>query len=155
MVQQEHAYASTRTATFKLTSAASTPTSTPSGVVSGKLHGSLTPRQTLCQVLSRSTITTLRMETSISAWTKTSQASLSKTLTVMASLRPSTKLKQSIKERSKTCTRLWQTRWSAWGEPSQLLDRNSIGPTQEWWWTEIHFVQTTSREFKKLPKTNN
>ena len=75
MARQEPACASTRMATFKLISAASTPTSMPSGAENGKLLGSSIPRLIRSQVLSRLTITTLRTETFISVCRKSSQAS--------------------------------------------------------------------------------
>ena len=134
--QLERACASTRMVTFKLTSAASTPTSTLSGVESGKPLGSSTRRPIHCQVASRSTITTLRMATSTLAWSKNLLALLSKTRTLTASSQPSTELKHRIRRRSRGCTKLWEMPWSAWGEPYQWLGRNSTGATQEWWWTE-------------------
>ena len=136
MEQPGLACALTRMETSRLTLAASIQTSTHFGVVNGKPHGVLTRRTAHCQALSRLTITTLRMEISTLVSRKNSAILPCRALTLKALSQRSIRLRRSIRKTSKWCMSLWAMFSSAWGEPFQLLEPNSTGPTLEWWWID-------------------
>lgn len=102
-------FASTKTATCRSTSAASTRTSATFGAESGKPHGWSTHKPTVFRAPSRSITTISNKATSTTHLTGLLPTSPSSKLTVSTLLAPSVKLRVSISAGSRRCTSQWAT----------------------------------------------